>query len=327
MGPKRKPRQPTVESCEPERQLVHQILLDTDDPGKWSEDYCLVRLPGLDDDTKQTKVRVCIKTSAELRKYEYKVLQDLRRDIKELFLDFARDLVLQKTNLDTESETDPAGEFAQYIYRDYLHRPAAQTPVEGQPAVVPIEKFYFLLVEPVDETIRIGGEKNRIRVCGYVCSEQYGEKHYLKHVYCTLRGTNMGSALVQVAMRNARACELAYTLLNFNPRKEHLLRLYEGLGFKIAEGPIPKRLFTVSSTDHKLVQLNDNVHASRMWQELTNYQNRFALVGLKWIMPEITKPLLKRRTQSVGTQLPLASLTRGLYCLAIGGDRSAAYFV
>ena len=239
MGPKRKPRQPTVESCEPERQLVHQILLDTDDPGKWSEDYCLVRLPGLDDDTKQTKVRVCIKTSAELRKYEYKVLQDLRRDIKELFLDFARDLVLQKTNLDTESETDPAGEFAQYIYRDYLHRPAAQTPVEGQPAVVPIEKFYFLLVEPVDETIRIGGEKNRIRVCGYVCSEQYGEKHYLKHVYCT----------------------------------------------------------------------------------------RFVLVGLKWIMPEITKPLLKRRTRSVGTQLPLASLTQGLYCLAIGGDRSAAYFV
>jgi len=320
MGPKRKQ---VHEACDklPESQPAedHQIPFDIRNHSEWSKDYCLVSgLPG-HDDTEKTKVRVCIKTLNELWEYKEEIFKPLEEDIAGLFLDFAYDLWKQDTPLGKESETNPAGEFADDIYRDYQWiMPAVKTSVKkkGQPDKVPIDKFYFLLVQPVDK-------KDRIRVCGYVYSEEFWDNHYLKHVYCTLRGTNMGSALVQVAMRNARECHLKFTLLNFNPVKKHLIGVYERLGFKFPVDAREKRLFT----DDRMASLNDTVHSTRMLQELTNDQIDFVQVGLKCITPENKRLSLKRSPRSLGSQVQLASLTEGLYCLAIGGDRSAAYFV
>ena len=111
---------------------------------------------------------------------EEEIFQPLEEDICGLFLDFSVDLWQQGTDLGTESETNPAGEFADNIYLDYQYMPAVQPPVtnkkkQGQPVFVPIEKFYFLLVQPVEK-------EDRIRVCGYVYSEQFWDNHYLKHV-------------------------------------------------------------------------------------------------------------------------------------------------
>jgi hypothetical protein len=322
MGSKRKQ---VHEACYrlPESQPAedHQMLFDIRNHSEWSKDYCLVSgLPG-HDDTEKTKVRVCIKTLNELwEEYEEEIFKPLEEDIADLFLDFSYDLVQQDTPLGKESETNPAGEFADDIYRDYQWiMPDVKTSVKkkkGQRDKVPIDKFYFLLVQPVDK-------KDRIRVCGYVYSEEYWDNHYLKHVYCTLRGTNMGSALVHVAMRNARECHLKFTLLNFNPVKKHLIGVYERLGFRIPADAREKRLFT----DDRMASLNDTVHSTRMLQNLTENQNDFVQVGLKCKTPENTRQSRKRNPQSLGPPVKLASLTKGLYCLAIGGDRSAAYFV
>jgi hypothetical protein len=71
----------------------------------------------------------------------------------------------------------------------------------------------------------------------------------------------MGGALMAVAMNAARDCGHTTAILNFNPRKAYLQKVYERMGFENAKH---KRIFV----DEEGRTLFDKVHSWGMFREL-----------------------------------------------------------
>ena len=140
------------------------------------------------------------------------------------------------------------------LFRSYIEQTQVSRSVAGsRPRRV--EPFYFLLVE------RLDGQSPETFAAGYIFSQGYGDLLYIRHLASEVEQSNMGGALMAVAMNAARDCGHTTAILNFNPRKAYLQKVYERLGFANAQH---KRMFV----DEDGKTLFDKVHSWGMFKEL-----------------------------------------------------------
>ena len=192
---------------------------------------------------------------------DVKLYKNLRGGIQGLFERFAEDLVQQKTPNLTESRrfSEELLEVLRTDYKeqtDYVEQTrASRSAAANSPRRV--EPYYFLLVE------RLDGASPETFAAGYIFSQGYGDLLYIRHLASDVEQSNMGGALMAVAMNAALRSGHTTAILNFNPKKEYLQKVYERLGFT---NTLHKRIFV----DEDGKTLFDKVHSWGMFKALTN---------------------------------------------------------
>jgi hypothetical protein len=186
---------------------------------------------------------------------DVKLYKNLKGGIQGLFERFAEDLVQQKTPNLTESSRF-SQELLGVLRTDYVEQTRAS---RSAAANIPrrVEPYYFLLVE------RLDGPSPETFAAGYIFSQGYGDLLYIRHLASDVEQSNMGGALMAVAMNAALRSGHTTAILNFNPKKEYLQKVYERLGFTNA---LHKRIFV----DEDGKTLFDKVHSWGMFKALTN---------------------------------------------------------
>lgn len=221
---------------------------------QWSEP-CFVRTAG----SQTFPAQVCVRSGTQIMD-DADLYASLKGGILGLFRRFTEDLVLQKTPKLRESSQFSA-ELLEALEEDYtapdpkLKEPAKRRKSCKVTGSRKLERFHFLLVK------RLDGESPRIFAGGYIFSHGYGDLLYIRHVASEVEQSNMGGALMAVAMNAARDCGHTTAILNFNPRKAYLQKVYERMGFENAKH---KRIFV----DEEGRTLFDKVHSWGMFREL-----------------------------------------------------------
>jgi hypothetical protein len=230
---------------------LHDSRIDfsCDSPAKWSEP-CFIKTSG----SETFPARVCVRAGTQIMA-DVKLYVTLKDGIQGLFKRFTEDLVQQKTPKLKDSSQFSAV-LLDVLQTDYTEQKQGVVPrnVAGnRPRRV--EPFYFLLVE------RLDGQSPNIFAAGYIFSQAYGDLLYIRHLASEVEQSNMGGALMAVAMNAARDCGHTTAILNFNPRKAYLQKVYERMGFANAKH---KRMFVDEEGD----TLFDRVHSWGMLKEL-----------------------------------------------------------
>jgi hypothetical protein len=184
---------------------------------------------------------------------DVKLFASLKDGIRGLFERFAEDLVRQKTPKLTAS-IQFAEELWDVLKTDYIEQRKVSRSVAGS-TPRRVEPFYFLLVE------RLDGQSPETFAAGYIFSQGYGDILYIRHLSSEVEQSNMGGSLMAVAMNAAGDRGYTTAILNFNPHKAYLQKVYERLGFANAES---KRIFV--DADGKT--LFDKVHSWGMFKKL-----------------------------------------------------------
>jgi hypothetical protein len=184
---------------------------------------------------------------------DVKLYKNLKGGIQGLFDRFAEDLVQQKTPNVTESSRF-SGELLDVLKTDYIEQTRASHSVAAN---IPrrVEPYYFLLVE------RLDGTAPETFAAGYIFSQGYGDLLYIRHLSSEVEQSNMGGALMAVAMNAAGDSGYTTAILNFNPHKAYLQKVYGRLGFANAES---KRIFV----DEDGKTLLDKIHSWGMFKKL-----------------------------------------------------------
>jgi hypothetical protein len=141
---------------------------------------------------------------------DVKLYKNLKVGIKALFERFAEDLVQQKTPKLTDSSRF-SEELLDVLKTNYI----AQSRVLRSVAdIIPrrVEPYYFLLVE------RLDGQSPETFAAGYIFSQGYWDILYIRHLASEVEQSNMGGALMAVAMNAAN-------VMIFTKGSRHILRL------------------------------------------------------------------------------------------------------
>ena len=223
-----------------------RIDFSCDRPDEWSQP-CFIKTA---DSPEVFKARVCVRAGIQIMS-DVKSYASLKTGIQGLFRRFTEDLVQQKTPKLKDSSGFSA-ELVDVLKTDYIEQTHVSRSVAGNRRVEP---FYFLLVE------RLDGQSPETFAAGYIFSQGYGDLLYIRHLASEVEQSNMGGALMAVAMNAARDCGHTTAILNFNPRKAYLQKVYERLGFANAQH---KRMFV----DEDGKTLFDKVHSWGMFKEL-----------------------------------------------------------
>jgi len=225
-----------------------RINLRCDKPDEWS-DPCFIKTSG---SPEVFKARVCVRAGTRIMS-DAKLLASLKNGIRGLFERFAEDLVQQKTPKLTDS-IQFAAELWDVLKTDYIEQKKVSRSVAGS-TPRSVEPFYFLLVE------RLDGQSPETFAAGYIFSQGYGDLLYIRHLSSEVEQSNMGGALMAVAMNAAGDSGYTTAILNFNPHKAYLQKVYERLGFANAES---KRIFV----DEDGKTLFDKIHSWGMFKKL-----------------------------------------------------------
>ena len=226
-----------------------RIRFSCDRPDEWSEP-CFIKTSG----SRTFPARVCVRAGTRIMA-DVKLYKNLKGGIQGLFERFAEDLVQQKTPNVTESSRF-SEELLDVLKTDYIEQTRASRSVAAN---IPrrVEPYYFLLVERLDDTAP------ETFAAGYIFSQGYGDILYIRHLASEVERSNMGGALMAVAMNAALRSGHTTAILNFNPKKAYLQKVYERLGFVKAQH---KRMFV----DDDGKTLFDKVHSWGMFKALTH---------------------------------------------------------